>query len=436
MLADYNPKSKRNMDQVKNTVSVITVVYNDVEHIRETMESFFAQTWEEKEYIVIDGGSTDGTVDIIREYSDRLAFWCSEHDEGIYDAMNKGVEHASGEWVNFLNSGDIYVSSGSLENVMVSDVITDSDVVFGNSIEIHDCFQKRLIASEDVSRLEMGPTFRHGSSLIRTVLQRDYGFDLSLKKKYGYALDWALLYKVFKDGHHFNKVDAMLQAYRKDGVSNHPYKSLWYNYQITSGGRFSLLKFLFFFKWCVGTFVRKISLFRWLRAFFLEFVTNDVLHYIPFWSVRRCYLHLLGAQLGKGSFIMKNNYIMNTNHLKIGAYSHINRDCIIDARGGIVIGDNVSISHRVSLITGGHDAYSPSFMGMFVPVVIQDYAWLGVGCTVLQGVTIGRGAVVSAGAVVTKDVEPYTIVAGVPARKIGDRPQQLNYHCTGWQPLT
>ena len=133
------------MDQVKNTVSVITVVYNDVEHIRETMESFFAQTWEEKEYIVIDGGSTDGTVDIIREYSDRLAFWCSEHDEGIYDAMNKGVEHASGEWVNFLNSGDIYVSSGSLENVMVSDVITDSDVVFGNSIEIHDCFQKRLI---------------------------------------------------------------------------------------------------------------------------------------------------------------------------------------------------------------------------------------------------------------------------------------------------
>lgn len=61
-----------------NKISVITVVYNDVKHIRKTMESFFSQTWEYKEYIVIDGGSTDGTVDVIREYSGRLAFWCSE----------------------------------------------------------------------------------------------------------------------------------------------------------------------------------------------------------------------------------------------------------------------------------------------------------------------------------------------------------------------
>ena len=69
----------------KNSISVITVVFNDVKHIRETMESFFSQSWEDKEYIVIDGGSTDGTVDIIQEYSDRLAFWCSEKDDGIYE---------------------------------------------------------------------------------------------------------------------------------------------------------------------------------------------------------------------------------------------------------------------------------------------------------------------------------------------------------------
>ena len=77
----------------KDKISVITVVYNDVAHIRETMESFFSQTWENKEYIVIDGGSTDGTVDVIREYADRLAYWCSEKDDGIYDAMNKGISH-------------------------------------------------------------------------------------------------------------------------------------------------------------------------------------------------------------------------------------------------------------------------------------------------------------------------------------------------------
>ena len=79
-----------------NKISVITVVYNNVADIRQTMESFFAQTWAEKEYIVIDGGSSDGTVDVIKEYSDRLAYWCSEPDEGLYHAMNKGIVQAIG----------------------------------------------------------------------------------------------------------------------------------------------------------------------------------------------------------------------------------------------------------------------------------------------------------------------------------------------------
>lgn len=68
---------------VMDKISVITVVFNDVENIRETIESFFSQTWENKEYIVIDGASTDGTADIIKEYSDRLTYWCSERDNGI-----------------------------------------------------------------------------------------------------------------------------------------------------------------------------------------------------------------------------------------------------------------------------------------------------------------------------------------------------------------
>ena len=66
------------MDQIGNKISVITVVYNDVDHIRTTIESYFSQTWTNKEYIVIDGGSTDGTADIIREYANKLTYWCSE----------------------------------------------------------------------------------------------------------------------------------------------------------------------------------------------------------------------------------------------------------------------------------------------------------------------------------------------------------------------
>lgn len=100
---------------MSNKISVITVVYNDVKNIRNTMESFFSQTWEDKEYIVVDGGSTDGTAEVIKEYSDRLAWWCSEEDDGIYDAMNKGILHATGDWINVLNCGDSYCSIESLK---------------------------------------------------------------------------------------------------------------------------------------------------------------------------------------------------------------------------------------------------------------------------------------------------------------------------------
>lgn len=103
---------------MRNKISVITVVFNDVAHIKETMESYFSQTWEEKEYIVIDGGSTDGTADIISKYADRLAYWCSEPDGGIFDAMNKGIKYAEGDWINILNSGDLYASPHSLEQAI------------------------------------------------------------------------------------------------------------------------------------------------------------------------------------------------------------------------------------------------------------------------------------------------------------------------------
>ena len=80
-------------------ISVITVVYNDVLHIEQTMLSVLNQSYPNIEYIVIDGGSTDGTVDVIKKYADRLACWVSEPDGGIYPAMNKGLVHATGEWV-------------------------------------------------------------------------------------------------------------------------------------------------------------------------------------------------------------------------------------------------------------------------------------------------------------------------------------------------
>lgn len=183
-------------------------------------------------------------------------------------------------------------------------------------------------------------------------------------------------------------------------------------------------------------FMKKIRVYDYVKALGTEYIINDVLPHIPFWSCRRPYLRMIGAKIGRKTFIMKRNYFMAPWRLEIGEYSHINRDCIIDSRAGITIGNNVSVSHRVNLMTGGHDVDSPVFAGSDACIIIDDYVWLGVGSTILKGVRVGRGAVVCAGAVVTKDVAPYTIVGGVPAKVIGHRSQDLNYHCYGFEPLT
>ena len=108
-------------------ISVITVSYNAVLTIEQTILSVINQTYLNIEYIIIDGGSTDGTVNVIKKYADKIAYWVSESDKGIYDAMNKGIAYSHGEYCNFINAGDKFCSSSILKQVMdfnhVADVI-------------------------------------------------------------------------------------------------------------------------------------------------------------------------------------------------------------------------------------------------------------------------------------------------------------------------
>ncbi len=420
----------------RNKVTVITVVYNNVSGIRETLESFVSQSWNNKEIIVIDGGSNDGTWEIINLFAENIAYKSSEADEGIYDAMNKGIDRATGDWITFLNSGDVFVDSTVLERVFCNDDFEGVDVVYGDSVEVTRTSRLLQVAPSDVSRMELFPVYRHGSSFVRRSVQQKYKFNLALKDKLGYSLDWEMIHRMYKSGCTFKKKDVAIQAFLKDGVSDRPYKSRWYNYKITSSGRFSLKKISYFIYNCLLYAFVNSAVYRWSRAFFMEFILNSCLHYIPFWFLRRFYLKAVRAKIGKGTFVMKNVYIQSPNRLKIGAYSHINRGVLLDARGDITIGSSVSVSHNVNIMTGGHDHMSPHFIGVFKPIVIKDYAWIGVGVTILQGVTIGKGAVVCAGAVVTKDVADYEIVAGVPAKRIGERTNELQYKCVWDVPFT
>lgn len=102
----------------KPLLTIVTVVFNNIKTLERTIQSVLSQTYKNIEYIIIDGGSTDGTLEIIKKYADRLAYWVSESDKGTYDAMNKGIRLAKGKWIHILNSDDYYVNNKVLERVV------------------------------------------------------------------------------------------------------------------------------------------------------------------------------------------------------------------------------------------------------------------------------------------------------------------------------
>lgn len=156
---------------------------------------------------------------------------------------------------------------------------------------------------------------------------------------------------------------------------------------------------------------------------------------IPSHHVRKfLYRHVFGVDIEPNVVIYYGSEIRSHMNLKIGEGSIIGDNIILDARAGIEIGKNVNISSRVALWSFQHDYNDPYFRctaEKVGPIVIKDRAWIGPNVTILHGVTIGEGAVVAAGAVVTKDVEPYTLVGGIPAKRIGNRTKDLRYTFSG-----
>lgn len=164
--------------------------------------------------------------------------------------------------------------------------------------------------------------------------------------------------------------------------------------------------------------------------FFQSYLLNYVFSYCPFWTVRKSYYRLLGVKIGKKTIFDMAIYVLMPSKLVVGNFCHINRNCLLDARGGLFIGNNVSISHNVALCSAGHDFNSPEFSYEPSAIIIHDNVWIGLNAVILKGVTIGEGAVIASGAVLTKNADPYTVYAGIPAKKIGERSRIVHYECT------
>lgn len=149
---------------------------------------------------------------------------------------------------------------------------------------------------------------------------------------------------------------------------------------------------------------------------------------IPSHTVRRFLYKLSGVRIGNGSTIHTGARFYNPMNISIGIDTIVGENCVLDGRDKLKIGDHVDIATDVMIYNAQHNIESADFTAERAPVVIKDYVFIGPRCVILPGVTIGKGAVVAAGAVVTKDVDEYSIVGGVPAKEIGKREiKDLNY---------
>jgi len=181
-----------NENNEKPLVSIITVCYNSEKYIRDTMESVLNQTYENIEYIIVDGKSSDNTLDIIKEYEPKFngrMKWISEADEGIYDAMNKGIKFATGDIIATINSDDVYADNNVLENVIEVFNEENCDACYGNvaMVKRDDLNQISRLWKTDsnkyFSQLKYGWVPAHPSFFAKKRLYDKYGsFDLDFKR--------------------------------------------------------------------------------------------------------------------------------------------------------------------------------------------------------------------------------------------------------------
>lgn len=166
-----------------------------------------------------------------------------------------------------------------------------------------------------------------------------------------------------------------------------------------------------------------------------KFLLLLIIGRVPSHWVRRALYRMLGLRIGRQSWVYMGAEVRHPKGIVIGDGSIIGHGAILDGRRHITVGSNVNLSTGVWIWTVQHDPQDADFRDEGGPVTIEDHAWLSCRVVVLPNVCIGEGAVVAAGAVVTKDVPPYTIVGGVPARVIGKRTRELRYRLGRGLPI-
>jgi glycosyltransferase, group 2 family len=199
--------------------SIVTVVYNDAKNVGRTIESVLSQDYSRIQYIVIDGASTDRTLEVIRRFSDNLT-WVSEADNGIYDAMNKGLSKCSGDYVIFMNSGDIFTDKAVLSKVekAICNSTVVPDLVYGNYRESRGEWKSPIIPARPHHKAWYGAFASHQSTFYRVSFLREKGYSYDLN--YRIAADYKLNLQVISTSECILKLDVCISDFDITGVSN------------------------------------------------------------------------------------------------------------------------------------------------------------------------------------------------------------------------
>lgn len=217
------------MEAIKSSIplTICTVVLNDRLNLEKTIGSIINQRQDNFEYIVVDGNSSDGIIDIIKKYEEHIDYWSSEPDKGIYDAMNKGIARATGEWIMFLNAGDTFANNHMLTDIF-SENLSDVDLIYGDSIADYGSFSicQKAGSLKDLWR---GMRFNHQSVIVKTELLKRRPFNL----KFSIGADFDFIYHQYLQKKKFNYFPLPIAVFDVNGISNKkPVKSFCQHYQV------------------------------------------------------------------------------------------------------------------------------------------------------------------------------------------------------------
>lgn len=207
-------------------ISIITVCFNAEKEIENTILSVINQTYINIEYIIIDGGSTDGTVSIIKKYEKNISYWVSETDKGIYDAMNKGIRKANGEWLCFMNAGDIFTNNAVITETFKQNFDTNIKVLYGDCIS-KDNIKSIIVKAKKLSNFYKQMPFCHQASFLRNE-------GLFYDTQYKIAADYKLYREIYQKygSKSFLYLNLIIAVFDSSGISSTNVKLLRKEYNL------------------------------------------------------------------------------------------------------------------------------------------------------------------------------------------------------------